>query len=121
MATKFVLVSAAFALALSAAPAVGQEYPAKPVRIVVTFSPGGSSDVTARALAVPAAARGARSERGPGRTGCRPWTAHRPPRGEETEAAAGLSDRKQNPLSIGRRPYRRAHPRLSEVPGDGLH
>jgi tripartite-type tricarboxylate transporter receptor subunit TctC len=39
--------------ALCAAPAVAQDYPAKPVRIVVTFSPGGSSDVTARALAIP--------------------------------------------------------------------
>jgi tripartite-type tricarboxylate transporter receptor subunit TctC len=53
MASKVLLASAIAALALSAAPAVGQEYPAKPVRIVVTFSPGGSSDVTARALAVP--------------------------------------------------------------------
>jgi tripartite-type tricarboxylate transporter receptor subunit TctC len=53
MASKVLLATAAVALALSAAPAVGQDYPAKPVRIVVTFSPGGSSDVTARALAVP--------------------------------------------------------------------
>jgi tripartite-type tricarboxylate transporter receptor subunit TctC len=41
------------AAALCAAPAAAQDYPAKPVRIVVTFSPGGSSDVTARALAIP--------------------------------------------------------------------
>jgi tripartite-type tricarboxylate transporter receptor subunit TctC len=41
------------ATALYAAPAVAQDYPNKPVRIVVTFSPGGSSDVTARALAIP--------------------------------------------------------------------
>jgi tripartite-type tricarboxylate transporter receptor subunit TctC len=36
-----------------AAPAIAQDYPNKPVRIVVTFPPGGSSDVTARALSVP--------------------------------------------------------------------
>jgi tripartite-type tricarboxylate transporter receptor subunit TctC len=43
---------AAFA-ALSAAPAIAQDYPNKPIRIVVTFPPGGSSDVVARALSVP--------------------------------------------------------------------
>jgi tripartite-type tricarboxylate transporter receptor subunit TctC len=53
MASKIFLASAVAVLVLSAAPAIGQEYPAKPVRIVVTFSPGGSSDVTARALAIP--------------------------------------------------------------------
>ena len=41
------------ALGLGAAPALAQDYPTKPVRIVVTFPPGGSSDVTARALSVP--------------------------------------------------------------------
>jgi tripartite-type tricarboxylate transporter receptor subunit TctC len=52
MKKKFLAACAAFAV-LSAAPVVAQDYPGKPVRIVVTFSPGGSSDVTARALAIP--------------------------------------------------------------------
>jgi tripartite-type tricarboxylate transporter receptor subunit TctC len=55
MKTKFLSACgmAGLATALWAAPAVAQDYPNKPVRIVVTFSPGGSSDVTARALAIP--------------------------------------------------------------------
>ena len=43
----------ALAIAMSAGPAAAQEWPTKPVRIVVTFAPGGSSDVVARALSVP--------------------------------------------------------------------
>ncbi len=39
--------------ALCASPSAAQDYPTKAVRIVVTFPPGGSSDVTARALSVP--------------------------------------------------------------------
>ena len=43
----------ALAATLLAAPTTAQDYPTKAVRIVVTFTPGGSSDVTARALAIP--------------------------------------------------------------------
>ena len=43
----------ALAAAFGAAPCVAQDYPTKAIRIVVTFPPGGSSDVTARALSVP--------------------------------------------------------------------
>jgi tripartite-type tricarboxylate transporter receptor subunit TctC len=48
------LVGILFAtLVAAAASASAQQWPVKPVRMVVTFSPGGSSDIVARALAVP--------------------------------------------------------------------
>jgi tripartite-type tricarboxylate transporter receptor subunit TctC len=39
------------ALLLAASIALAQAYPARPIRIVVPFPPGGASDVTARMLA----------------------------------------------------------------------
>jgi tripartite-type tricarboxylate transporter receptor subunit TctC len=38
-------------VALFAGPAQGQDYPAKPIRIVVGFTPGGGPDITARYIA----------------------------------------------------------------------
>lgn len=50
---KMKIGAAAISALTLAGPALAQEWPAKPVRIVVTFAPGGSSDVVARALSVP--------------------------------------------------------------------
>ena len=41
----------AIAMTLAAAIACAQDYPAKPVRLVVGFPPGGSNDIVARHLA----------------------------------------------------------------------
>ena len=44
----FAAATAVFALLLSPACAIAQDYPGKPVRVIVVFPPGGSNDVTAR-------------------------------------------------------------------------
>src|SRR5262245_55736437 len=53
MKPTFHAVTFVLAAVCWSAPVLAQDYPTKPVRIVVTFPPGGSSDVTARALSVP--------------------------------------------------------------------
>src|SRR5438874_10947541 len=40
-------------LLLVAGNAFAQSWPAKPLRVIVTFSPGGSSDIVARLIAIP--------------------------------------------------------------------
>jgi hypothetical protein len=44
------LVTAAFVLALTAF-AAAQDYPTKPIRMIIPFPPGGGSDVTGRVVA----------------------------------------------------------------------
>ena len=46
-----VLLKVAIALLALAAPATADEYPSRPVRLIIPFPPGGSNDVVGRMIA----------------------------------------------------------------------
>lgn len=51
MHRRFLLASAALSLAAASPLAQAQAYPAKPVRLIVPFAPGGTTDIVARVVA----------------------------------------------------------------------
>jgi tripartite-type tricarboxylate transporter receptor subunit TctC len=54
---KSIVFAAAFAVtAAGAGSAIAQEYPAKPITVIVSYSAGGNNDIRARQLAVPISA-----------------------------------------------------------------
>lgn len=47
---KNIITVAALAFAFAPLPAMSQAYPTKPIKVIVPFSPGGSSDIVARSI-----------------------------------------------------------------------
>ncbi len=100
---------AALVLALPTPAALGQEFQAKPIRIVVGFAPGGSNDLVARALAPRVAAsigQQAIVDNRPGANGiiAAEHVAKSPPDGH-TVILTGVSTFVLNPLVYPKVPY----------------
>ena len=53
MIARRTLLSGSAALLVAGGPASGQQWPARPVKIIVTFPPGGASDAAARVISGP--------------------------------------------------------------------
>jgi tripartite-type tricarboxylate transporter receptor subunit TctC len=50
--TRHFAYALAFALAASLAPALAEDYPSHPIKIVSPYPPGGTTDILARMLSV---------------------------------------------------------------------
>ena len=84
------LKAAALLLALTAA-ATAQDYPTKPVRLLVPFAPGGSVDIVARAIAARLGERLGKQVLAENRPGAATIVATEPPRRSTSPGAPRTS------------------------------